>query len=189
MKNSTRETIKHYMRFVVYFVGIQFIVYLIRTMFFTAMVGQSYYDSRYNGNTAYVTITIVFSVIAMLSVCIITALIKARDAEKKRLFRTEYKQEDLTVKQAFLLGYKRTLGHTVVFAALSVPFLIFYSIWGYTYDTAIVSRFELFYSLQAGFYELVHSGILGFLISCATFFVVSEVFDLFIYRSWNSDRV
>ena len=80
MNGSTRENIKHYMRFVVYFLVVQLITYIIRMMFFTGMVGQSYYDSRYNGNTAYVTITIVFSIIAMISICIITALIKARDA-------------------------------------------------------------------------------------------------------------
>ncbi len=189
MKNTTRESIKHYIRYVVYFLIVQLVVYFIRTMFFTSMIGQAYYDSQYNDNTAYITITIWFSIIATLSVCILTALIKSRDAEKKRLFRAEYKTSEFTVRQALALGWKRTLGHTAIWALFSIPFLVFYSIWGLTYDTAIVTQFEMFYGLQAGFYEITHIGILGFIMSCVFFFAVSMLFDLLVYKSWNSDRV
>jgi len=177
------------MRYAVYFLVIQLIVYLIRTMFFTTMIGQAYYDSRYNDNTAYITITILFSIIATVAVCIITALVGARDAEKKRLFRARFKDKKFTLKDAVSLAWRRNLGHTAVYAVFSIPFLIFYSKWGLTYDTAIVTQFEMFYSLQAGFYEITHIGIVGFLMSCAFFFVVSLLLDMIVYKSWNSDRI
>ena len=182
-----KEDFRHYVRYFLCLLGMQFVVYILRSWFLGTMINQAVYDSRYNGNTVAHTMTVWISVICVIWFCIMVAIIKGRDIEAKRIYRAEVKDNQVTLVSILKRCWKTNLVHTALFAAVQIPFLIFYSCFGYSYD--YTTFFELLNSWFVGFYEITHIGIIGFIMACAFLFLVSMVLEVVVYRSWNSNRV
>ena len=188
MKNFDRAKFSHYVRFSIALLAMQLVIYFVRVIFFSGIFAQAVEDARLDGNQIPRIITIALSLFAIFVFCVISSRGISGDTEKRKVFLDEAKKSEPTFKSLFDLCFKKNLTHTIIFAALQVPYLIFYSFFGLVYGFE-VTHFELFYTLEAGFYEITRIGIVGFIISCVVFLALQMIFEIMVYRRWNMERI
>ena len=132
-------------------------------------------------------ILIVYSIICVLGFSLWRAISMARDGEKRRAYLDMSVERVPSAKELLKIDLKRDLVELAVYAGLQLPFLVFYSFWGYLYVGG--TTFEGFYTMHAGIYEITRIGILGILMDCALYFVTVKLFRLPVYRQWEKERI
>lgn len=104
-------------------------------------------------------------------------------------FETSYTEFRKSVKDSIkegsfsVLKYFKTVmlkEHLIkigIFMAFQIPFVIFFSIWGVSLQIPIM--FEQFYYMDAGFYILTNSAILGWLLNTLLFGIICTLVRIF----------
>ncbi len=187
MKSFEKCGFRHYVHFFIALLIMHVATYLLRTVLFTGFFAQAVYDAQYNGNQIARTVTILYSFITTAFFCVYLALTQARSSDKRRNFLVSTQNVTLKFSDMFSLCGKKHAIHTAIYAAFQIPFLIFYSMFGIVYVDS--TAFEDFYCMEAGFYEITKIGILGFLISCALFFIFQILLETLVYKNWLRNRI
>lgn len=97
--------------------------------------------------------------------------------EYRRLIKEEMKKENYSLIRCYRENFlKEDLWKIAILAAFQIPFMVFFAIAGVSY--LVSTPIDRFYILEAGFYGLSGSSIVGFLSSMAVFTVVFLLFRL-----------
>ena len=128
-----------------------------------------------------------FSLILLLIFTIILAVSFARTGEERRKYQGLLKEHAFDLTQNFLYLYKDALHRTVLYLIFQIPFLIFYSGFGFSYK--YMTGFERFYVLDVALYEATGSAILGFLCNAVLFFALLLLTKLFVLHLWKKEAL
>ncbi len=95
--------------------------------------------------------------------------------EYRRLIKEEMKKENYSLLRCYRENFfKEDLWKIAILAAFQIPFMVFFAIAGVSY--LVSTPIDRFYILEAGFYGLCGSSIVGFLSSMAAFTVIFLLF-------------
>lgn len=183
MNKIAKPGYRHYVHFTLKWIVVHLGAMLIQS-FFAGFFAQSVYDEKIHHAQR---VSLLISLLAIFSFCIYEALRFNGDNELRKAFREQCKTEDIPLPALAKMILKKHLIHTAIFAALQLPYMIFYSFFGAAYVGSIL--FEDFFCIEMGIYEITGIGILGFLLSSLLFFALQMLLELLILRSWKRDEL
>lgn len=128
---------------------------------------------------------ILFSLVFTLLLAVLYQKRFSQDSESKRLFLTEVRAGGVSFGRRLTRNLKNRLIAAGLDALLLVPYLIFYSIFGFHYAAAV--GIERFYAMDAGLFEAVRSAFPGWLCCVALLLATLLVCDLITLRGWEKD--
>ena len=183
MSPERRALVRHGIRFFVLALLAHTVSLIFYLLFAARIIKQeaAYNDGNHRGTLIF------FSILMTLIFLVIIAVSNARDGEKRRAWLARTKEWQPTAKERFFTLLPEALTETLAWLLLQLPFLIFHSFAGFDY--VYTTGFERFYAMDAGLYELVRIGVLGFLLDGILVFAVSMLLRFYYHSTWEKDRI
>lgn len=168
--------------------GIVILVHLVAMLFFGMVFSSTAAALQDEGDVAIANrMTFFFDIAVNLIFVIIYMKLSASFSDYNKAIRDAMKDPSFSVigyyKTAFL---KYDLMKIAIFAVFQIPFVIFYAVAGYSFlHSTLMDRL---YLLDAGYYALTGSSILGFLFSVAVFAVAFVLVRLLMIKSTKKNN-
>ena len=175
---------RYYVNFALILIAVQGMTWLIRAVAFSGIFSEAQAMGELSLGR---TILIIYSIVCVIGFSAWRAVSMSRDGAARRAYLDMSADHLPNVKELLQIDLKKDLVELAVYAGLQIPFLIFYSAFGYRYVGGIF--FEGLYTMHAGIYEITRIGIIGILMDCALYFVTVKLFRLPVYRTWERERI
>ncbi|MBE6630258.1 MAG: hypothetical protein E7624_05345 [Ruminococcaceae bacterium] len=163
------------------------IAHAVADLFYIVMLAAPVQQSLAYPDHTPMIMVICFSLALFLIFTIFLAVTFARNGEERRKYQALLKEHPFTLSQNFKYLYKDALHRTVIYAIFQLPFVIFYSAFGFSYGP--MTGFERFYILDVAFYEITQVSVLGFLLNGMLFFALSLLTKLFVLHLWKKEAL
>ena len=176
----------------VQWLGIVILAHLAAMLIFGIVLAGSVESlERESPKEAYEAIMI-FDVIFYIAFVILVSKLETSYADYRRNLKNAIKEEGFTILGYYKKNFFREqLVKAAVLAGFHIPFAVFYQILGLSMTEATV--FEQFYILDAGFYGVAGSSILGFLLETAVitaiWFAVNGLILMVLYYQQRKDQI
>ena len=125
-----------------------------------------------------VRLIIMFDLIVFIIFALIIAKIESSYVEYRKTLKEKLREPDFSLIKHWKNEYfKFYLVKMCVFIGFQIPFMIFYSAFGFAVGASAV--FDQFYVLEAGFYVISGSPLIGLLLDTIAFGAIYFIISLF----------
>lgn len=183
MTKDRKELLRRYLNF--FFITLA--VHAVSLLFYVVMLAAAMEHLMKSAGNKHVVLITAFSLVLLLIFLACLAVVYARNGEERRRYLALTKENTWGLLQKIKHIYKDVLFCTLIFLAVQIPYMIFYSAYGIDYGNMV--GLELFYVVDLAMYELTNHAFLGFALNGILFFVLSVVLRLLVLRRWDKERV
>ena len=182
MRETTREKIRSLIKWFMILCG----YHILSGLFYNILVKRMVTDlarDRYISR-AHVTV-LIFGVVALAVLCIWHSLTEARYTEYRDSLKKALAEENFSLFRYCVSSFgKINLLRCVVYIFFQIPFMIFYAFFGFSAEHTTL--LEVFYIIEAGFYQNIGNCVLGAILSALCLLVMlSAVQFAFLFSNYR----
>lgn len=162
---------------------------VIALMIYGIMFSSSAAQAADNGDPAVADLLLsVFGAMAFAIFNLVLILQYARNGSLRREFWAATRDRTLAHTDLMRYSLREILICTAIFAAVQLPYCIFYTAFGYNHIYAIF--IDQLFIMDVGFYTLCGgSGFLGLIVSAALFAAVQLTARMLVLHRWDAERL
>ncbi len=182
MRQTTKEKIRSLIKWFMILCG----YHILSGLFYNILVKRMVTDlarDRYISR-AHVTV-LIFGVVALTVFCIWHSLTEARYTEYRDSLKKALAEENFSLSRYYISNFgKMNPLRCVVYICFQIPFMIFYAFFGFSAEHT--TFFEIFYVIEAGFYQNIGNCVLGAILSALCLLVIlSAVQFAFLFSNYR----
>ena len=169
----------------VHWLGLVLLFFALGAIFKQLFLQNMIIESLRHEDGAAFTITVVYSLIFTVILCVSYGLYVGRESETRRLTVKQINASDFDAKHFWQGEFKENLLRVGIFCALQLPMLLLCSIveYAFEYQTGV----EIFYAGTAGFYIMTPVPLIGWILSGIYLFGLLMLTRYIQLRVWQRD--